>query len=134
MDDLAVQRDGDGLGRIQRAFDVAGGHFAALDRDHAVAVESLDMASGDARVDGTDFTPGHQFGFFKRPLDGLHRLLDIDDDPFPQPGGRTRADADDIHSSVLRGFAHHRTDFGGAYIKTDYQFRFGHALLLGAFR
>ncbi|MFR8056328.1 MAG: hypothetical protein ACLU6O_17035, partial [Bilophila wadsworthia] len=28
----------------------------------------------------------------------------------------------------------HRTNLGGANIKADYQFRFGHALLLGAFR
>ena len=134
VDHLAVQRDGDRLGRIQRTLDVAGRDFTALDGNDAVAVKPLDVTAGDARIHGSDFTSGHQFGFFKRPLDGLHRLLDIDHDTLPQPGGRTRADTDNIHPAVLRGFAHHRTNLGGANIKADYQFRFGHALLLGAFR
>ncbi len=85
VDHLAVQRDGDRLGRIQRTLDVAGRDFTALDGNDAVAVEPLDVTAGDARIHGSDFTSGHQFGFFKRPLDGLHRLLDIDHDTLPQP-------------------------------------------------
>ena len=51
---LAVHGDGDGAGRFDDAVHVALRDLAALDADDAVGVEALDVAAGDARVDGAD--------------------------------------------------------------------------------
>lgn len=79
MQHLLVGRDVHRLGGLDDAGDVGGGDFLVLDGDHAAGIEAADMAAGDAGIDVADLAIGHQLGFFKRALDGVHGGLDIDD-------------------------------------------------------
>src|SRR5690606_27483487 len=78
VQDLLVGGNGHGLGRFQHPVQVAPGYFAIADRDDAGRVLALHVRTGDGRVDRTDLAAGHQFGFFDRALDRLHRGFDID--------------------------------------------------------
>ena len=78
VDDLAVQRDGDRLGRVDDPGDVGLADLLVLHRDDALAVEALDVAAGDAGVDGGDLAAGHQLGLFDRAADGGDGGLDVD--------------------------------------------------------
>ncbi len=134
VNNFAVQRNGHGLGRVERPLDIARGNFSPLDRNDSVAVEPLDMTARDSRVDRADLASSHQFRFFKRSFDRLDGLLYVDNHALAESRRGTGPNADDIHSAVIIGFADHSAHFGGSYVKTDYQLGFGHTLLLDALR
>ncbi len=96
MDDLPIQGDGNGLGGIDDPLDVAPGDLPALDGDHTVAVEALDMSPGNPGVDRGDFAAGHQFRLFHRFLNGIDRALDVDHYAFAQAHRGVGPHADDI--------------------------------------
>ena len=96
-------------------------HFLVLDRHHAVRVEALDVAAGDAGIDLADLAVGHQFGFFQRALDGVDGGLDVHHHAFLQAARRVLADADDLQPAVGQDFRHHGDDFRGADIQPDDQ-------------
>src|SRR5262249_24814344 len=54
VDDLAVHRDRDRLGALDDAREIAVADLLVLHRDGAVRVQALDVAAGDAGVDGGD--------------------------------------------------------------------------------
>jgi len=83
MEDLPVEGQSDGLGRIQDPVDVRLVHFPTLDGDHPVAVQTLDVSPGDPGVHRRDFTARHQFRFFHGLANGVDRLIDIDHHPGP---------------------------------------------------
>ena len=120
VDHFAVHGNRYGTGRIDDPFDIGLGNFRPFDGNDASAVEPGDVPPGDTGVHGRNFAAGHQFGFFHRFFDGIHRRFDIDDDPFAKPDRGMGADADDIHLS-LGNFAHDTADFGCPDIKAHNQ-------------
>ena len=96
VQDLLIRRNGDRLGRIDDAFDIALHHFLVLDGDDAVRIEAAHVAAGDAGVHRVNFTARHQFGLFHGPLDRLHRGFDVHHDALLQAARRMAADADDF--------------------------------------
>ena len=89
--------DGDSLGSIQDAVNIVLRDLAAaFYRNDAMAVKTLDMASGYAGIDGFDFASRHEFGFFDGFAYGLDSLVNIDNDPSAQADGGAFSDADDV--------------------------------------
>ena len=125
VDDLPVQRDGHGLGRVDHPLDVPGADLAAFDGDDPVAVKAFDVAAGNAGVDRANFATGHEFGLFEGLLDRLDGLLDIDHHALAQARGGAGTNAHHIHA-FGRDFADDHTNFGGADIESDDKFRPGH--------
>ena len=130
MNYFPIQGNGHSLGGIQNPFDIPGRHFAALDRNHAVAVEPGNMTSRNTCVYRTDLTSSHEFGFFQGLFDGLHGLLDIHDHTLAQSRGRTCPYPHNINSAGS-DFSHHGTDLCGSDIQSYYKFRLGHNSFLG---
>ena len=87
VQDLLVGRQRDGAGSFHHAVHVHRHHFGILDLHHAVRVEALDVAAGDAGKHAGDLAVSHQLSFFQRPLDRLHRGVDIDHYPCASPRG-----------------------------------------------
>ena len=84
VQDLLIGRDGDRLGGIDHALDIALHHLLVLDGDDAVRIEAAHVAAGDAGIHRMNFTARHQFGFFHRALDGLHGGFDVHHHAFLQ--------------------------------------------------
>ena len=126
VDDFAVQRDGNGLGRVEHALHVLRGDFAAaLDGDDAVAVHTLDVTASDTRVNIGDLAPGHELGFFHGLADGLHGLVDVHHHALAQAFRGTRTYADDIDPGVGR-FADNSAYLGRTNIEADNEFGVWH--------
>src|SRR5436190_13058769 len=85
VEDLLVGGEGDGARGVHDPLDVPRRHLAVADRDHAMAVEALDVAPGRAGDHAADLAGGHQLRLLDRPADRLHRLLDVDDDTLAEP-------------------------------------------------
>ena len=116
MDHFPIHGNRYGTGGIDDAFYIGFGNFRPFDGNDAAAVESGDMPPGDAGVDRRNFASGHQFGFFHRFFDGVHRGFDIDDDPLAKPDRGVGADTDDI-DLPLGNFADDTANFGRPDIK-----------------
>ena len=84
VQDLLVGRDRHRARGLDDAIDVHRRHFLVLDRDHAIRVETLDVAAGDSRIDLFHLGVGHQLDFLDHARNRRHRLLDVDDDALPQ--------------------------------------------------
>jgi hypothetical protein len=65
-----------------------------------------------------DLAPGHQFRFFHRLFDGVHRGFDVDHHTLAQTDGWMGSDPDDI-DLLARHLADHRAYFGGSDIQAD---------------
>ena len=119
VEDLAAGRQRHGPRRVDRAAHVVAGDLAVLagDRDHAAAVEALDVRAADAEVHRADLDAGHQLGFLDRLLDRLHRRLEVDDDAALQPLRLRRADADDVDAAFVDDLADDRADLRGADVE-----------------
>src|SRR5574340_746656 len=118
MQDLPVERDGDGLRRLNGPLHVVFIHFPPFDGHDAQAVLSPDVAPGDAGVYGADFAARHALGLIHGLAYRIHRALDIDDDAFSQSLGRTGTDADDVDPRLFH-FPHDGAGLGGADIEPD---------------
>ena len=125
MKNLPVQGKGHGAGRFKRPVHIPLPNFAALDRYHPVAVETFDMVSGDAGVNGADGAAGHEFRFFESFTHGFHRLFYVHHHALAQTGGRACAYADYINSA-FRGFTHHSARFGRPDVESDDEVCFCH--------
>src|SRR5207247_8021598 len=116
VDDLAVHRNRDRLGRLDHAIHVGGPDLVVLarDRDHAAAVDAADVIAGDPRCHGADRDAGHALGLVHRALDAGDGLLEVDDHAAPQPLARGVAHADHARlvTAVLVG--DDARDLGGA--------------------
>ena len=121
VQDFLIGRDRHRLGGFDHPFDIAGGDFLVLDRHHAVRVEALDVAAGDAGVHILDLAVGHQLDFLDHPADGVHRLLDINDDALLQAARVLRAHADDIEMALIVDLGDQRDDFRRPDVQPDDQ-------------
>ena len=92
VEDLAVRRDRDGPGDLDRAVDVLAADLAVwpLTATWPVRVLALDVLAADADERPVDLPAGQPLG----PLDGVgdrvDGLVDVDDDALLQPGRRRR--------------------------------------------
>ena len=117
VDDLPVGRDRDGLGLFDDAFDVFPGNLPIFpgDRDHAPAVEALDVRARYPDERGVHGDAGHEFRLFLGFLDGGRGDVEVDDDALPQALGIGRADPDDLDLALLGDLA----DDGGHLPRPD---------------
>ncbi len=93
-----------------------------LDGDQAMAVEAIDVATGDPHIDRGDGAAGHGLRLLDRLGDGVDRAFDVDHHTLAQTDGGMDPHADDI-DLALRDVANHDTDLGRADIEPNYQFR-----------
>ena len=107
VQDLAAGRQRHRLGGVDRPPHVVAGDLAILagHRDHAAAVEPLDVRTRQREVHRVDLDAGHQLGFLDRLLDRIHRGLEIDDDAALDAARLGDADADDVEAAVVEAFA-----------------------------
>src|SRR4029079_1569616 len=91
--------------------------FAVLagDRDHAAAVESLDVRTRQGEVNGIDFHTGHQLVFLNRLLDRIDGRFEVDDDAAPDATRLGHAEPDNVEAAVVEPFAHHPGPHRSAY-------------------
>src|SRR5207249_582585 len=120
VEDLLVGGEGDGTRGVHDPLDVPRRHLAVAHRDHAMAVEPLDVAPGRACDHAADLAGGHQLGLLDRPADRLHRLLDVDDDALAEPARRRRPDTDDL-DTALHHLGDDHADLVGADVETDHE-------------
>ena len=132
MDHLAVQRHCHRLGGIDDPFHILFGNLPVFHSYNAMAVESLDVPTGDPRIDSLNRSPCHELSLFYSLFDRIHRVIDVYHHTLPQSLGWGGPDPDDLALSVLTHRSHHRTDLCGAYIQSDYDplLTFGHLLIL----
>ena len=92
------------LGGVDRAPHVLARDLAVLagDRDHAAAVEALDVRARQRQVDRVDLDAGHQLGLVDRLLDRIDRRLEVDDDAAPDAARLGDAEADDVEARRRR--------------------------------
>ena len=81
MQNLLICRNRHGTGRLNDPLDIHRRDFLVLDRNHAIRVEALDMATGNSGIDILDLAVGHQLHFLKHTRDRRHSIFNIDDDP-----------------------------------------------------
>ena len=107
VQDLAAGRQRHRLGRVDRAPDVLARDLAVLagHRDHAAAVEPLDVRAGQREVHRVDLDAGHQLGFLDRLLDRVDRRLEVDDDAAPDAARLGDAEADDVEPVAVENLA-----------------------------
>ena len=121
VQDLAPCRQRHRLRRVDRAPHVVARDLAVLagDRDHAAAVESLDVGTGQREMDGVDLDARHQLRFLDRLLDRVDGGIDVDDDAALDAARLGDADADNVERAVVHAFADDCGDARGADVKAD---------------
>ena len=113
-----VERDRDRLRLVDDAVDVLLPDLLVLHRDDAVRRERLDVAAGDAGVDGADLAARHVLGLLDRALDRGDGGVDVDDHALAQALRRVRADADDV-DAVVGHLADDGADLRRADVEAD---------------
>ncbi len=124
VEDLLIGGNRHRPGRIDHPVHVRLGHLPFLDGGDAVGVETADMATRDAGMDGVNFAARHELRLFHRPLDGLHGGLDIHHDALLDAPRWMGADADDLDPLVVLHFAHQGGNLGRADIQPDQEVLF----------
>ena len=84
VDDLAILRQVDRPGGVQRPLDVGGADLAMLARhgDHAPAVGAANVPAGHAGDHARDLDAGHLLGVAHGLLDALNRRVNVDHHAF----------------------------------------------------
>ena len=121
VEHLAVRRDRDGAGDLDRAVDVLAGDLAVVggDRDLAGRVEALDVLAADADEGPVDLPAGQPLGALDRVGDRADRLVDVDDDALLEAGRRHGAVAHDRQPAVAAHLADERADLARADVDAD---------------
>ena len=91
------------------------------DRNDAVRVVALYVATGDARVDVIDLAAGHQLRLLHGAADGFDGGVDVHHHAALEAAGGAGADADDFDGVLGRHGADDGGDLGCADIQTDDQ-------------
>src|SRR5690606_20839570 len=119
MQDLLIRRQRNGACRFDHAVDIGLRYFRILDLHHAVRIQALDMAAGDAGEHRGDFAVRHQFGFFERALDRLHGGINVDHHAFLETARRVLSQADHLEAALRLQLRHDRHDLRSSYIEAD---------------
>ena len=119
VEDLAVGGHRDVLGVLQQAEHVVAVNLATRDRDHAAALEALDVVARDADDDRLDLDARGVLGLGDGLLHGLDGLVDVDDDAAVEAFGLGHADAADVDAVEVVGRRHDGADLGGADVDAD---------------
>ena len=92
VEHVAVGRDRDGAGDLDRAADVLAGDLAVVrgDRDLARGVEALDVLAADADEGAVDLPARQALGALDGVRDRADRLVDVDDDALLEARWRAR--------------------------------------------
>src|SRR5690606_32928927 len=98
MQDLAVCWNGDRFGGIDDTLDVVLADFLVLDGHDSVGVETTDVTSCDADVDGRDVASSHVLRFLNRLLNRLHGGIDVDHHALAHSSGASSTNADDVEA------------------------------------
>ena len=116
-----VGGDVDRLGSLHHPGHIGGGDLAVLDRHHAAGIHATDVAAGDAGVDLGDFAIGHEFGFFQRGLDALHRGVDVDHHTTLEAVAGRDPHASDLQLSAGQDLGHHGHHLAGANVQAHHE-------------
>ncbi len=121
MQDLASAGQRHGLCRVEGAAHVIAHDLAALagHRDHAPAVEALDVRTGDREMHGVDLHAGRQLGFLDRLLDRFDGRFEVGDDAPADAMRLGDADADDVEAVFVDQLADNGGDLRGADVESD---------------
>ena len=79
VENALISRNRHRPGCVDNAFDITATNLSIPNGDDAMRVQAANVAARDARVHRLDFATCHQFGFFNRSLNRVHRRFDIDD-------------------------------------------------------
>jgi hypothetical protein len=132
VEHLAVARDRHGARDLGGAIDVLAGDLAvvAADGDRAARVLGLDVLAADADERPVDLPAAEALGVLHRRRDGVHGLIDIDDDALLQPGGRHGTLADDRDAAIAADLADQRDDLRRPDVDPDQDRLSFHALVV----
>ena len=121
VEDVAVGRDRDRPGDLDRAVDVLAGDLAMVGGDgHLSArVEALDVLAADAHEGTVDLPAGQPLGALDGVGDRADRLVDVDDDALLEPGRGHGAVAHDRQPAVAAHLADERADLARADVDAD---------------
>ncbi len=119
VQDLLLHRDVDRARRLDHAVDVVLLDLLVLDRHHAVRVEALDVAAGDARDHLADLGVRHELRLLERALDGVDGRFDVDHHALLQAARRVAAHADEVERVLGRDLGDQGHDLRGTDIEGD---------------
>src|SRR5579872_2762088 len=122
VDDLAVRRDADRLGRLDDAVHVVLADLVVgvRDGDDAGRVLAPEVSASERHDHRLDAVAGHALGRHGGGLDGGDRLLEVHDGAFAQAVGWALTHAEYAHGSArLVGFRYDHRDPAGTQVKTD---------------
>ena len=121
VEDLAVGRDRDRPGDLDRAVDVLAGDLAMMrgDGDLAGRVEALDVLAADADEGAVDLPAGQPLGPLDRVRDRADGLVDVDDDALLEAGRGDGPVAHDRQPAVATHLADERADLARADVDAD---------------
>ena len=115
VQDFAVGGHRDVARVLQQTLHIAARDLAARDRDHASALEALDVVARDADADAFDRHARSALGLADGLADGLDGFVDVDDDAAVQPVAVRQPDAADVEAVVIV----HRRDDGANFCGAD---------------
>ena len=119
--DIAVRRDRDRAGDLDRPVDVGAHDLAGVrcDRDLAGGVLRLHVLPTDAHERAVDLEARQALGALDRVGDRADRLVDVHDHALLQAVGRHRAVAEDRQPAVPADLADQRGDLGRPDVDAD---------------
>ena len=111
MENLTIVRNRERLRTVEHLVHIHLLDLAALDGNHPLRTERADVATGEARIDGLHRHACHHLAsLFDRRLDTPDRLIDADDNPLAEAGGRLRANPHDVDATANFTLANHTGD------------------------
>ena len=121
VEHLAVRRDRDRAGDLDRAADVLAADLAMVagDRDLARRVEALDVLAADADEGAVDLPARQPLGLLDGVGDRADGLVDVDDDALLEAGRGHGPVAHDRQPAVAAHLADERADLARADVDAD---------------
>ena len=121
VQNLLVGRNRYRFGGFHNAIHIALRHFAVLDCNHAVGVETSDVTARDACPHITDLAIGHEFGFLERALDRIDGRLDVHHHAFLQSARWRAAHSNDLETAFWPHLRDDSRDLRRADVESDNQ-------------
>ena len=105
---LSVLWDGLRSRHLVCAVDIGFGDLVAIHGDDSLADHRAHVLSGNSRIESIDLRSRHPLGVFDRFPDRPCGLLDVGDDPLPQPGRASLTDAENFEIRRALGVGRYR--------------------------